>query len=598
MRTVWPALIAVAASALWSLLFGAIGARARRLARLPVGAGLRLPIDFLLGAWLVGFVVLLCGVLGAFRPGVLLAATLALGALGRWWDRRWRPGAILPLLVPALFLLPIATAPPFFYDALVYHLGLPWQALQDGQLSPHPENLFSAFPPLAQMIAAGPLGASMAVSSAAAGGELGPLAAALERVPALLHLLSCVAAGAALAALARRLGAPRAAALLAGGTLTILPAFVPVPGFPAAEGWTVAAVVAALAIALGGRGRREQALLAGFLAGMASAARLQGIPWAAIVIALVALRARQPLVRLAQGMAGWVAGSAPWWLKNLVLLGDPVAPLGWHPEGIETLRRQAGSHLFRLSEAGGWLAGLGTTLLPHAVYLVPLGLAALLALIGPRAGRARLLGGALLLSIPAWWLTGSVARFLVPSLALLLALAAAAGGSRMRVAAATAALGWTAVVGIISATSWVRLVGGSLPAPNSAAASTAGLVIDDPGPAFVQARALPPGARVLFVGETRGFRFPRPFVTPSPYDVSPLRAPLEELPSAAAVREWLVRRGFTHLLLNRREMVRMAADYPAVPWKHPGGRQRFQELLDLMGPPVVLVGEVGIFAMN
>jgi len=598
MKAVWPALIALAASVLWSLVLGAIGARARRLARLPVGAWLRLPLDFLLGAWLLSFVVLLCGMLRAFRPGVLLAATLALGVLGRWRNRRWSPRVALPLLLPALLLLPIAVAPPFFYDALVYHLGLPWQALQEGRLSPHPENFFSAFPPLAQLVAAGPLGASLAASPAAPGVDRGPLAAGLERVPALLHLLSCVAAGAGLSALARRLGAPRGLALLAGGTLSILPAFAPVPGFPAAEGWADAAIVAALAVALGGRGRREQALLAGLLVGVASAARLQGIPWAAIVIALVALRSPAPLARSALATAGWIVGSAPWWLKNLALLGDPVAPLGWHPEGIETLRREAGSHLYGLSGAGDWLWGLGTTLQPHAAYLVPLALAALLALTGPKAGRARLLSGALLLSVAAWWLTGSTVRFLVPSLAVLLALAAAASGSRVRVAGAGTVLAWTAALGIVSTASWVHLIGAMPPAPDSGAESAADLVVDDPGPAFTAARALPPGSRALFVAEARGFRFPRRFVTPSPYDASPLRGPLEDLASAAAVRDWLVRHGYTHLLVNRREMARMASDYPVVPWKSPGGRRRFQELLNLTAPPVVLVGEVGIFALG
>ncbi len=596
MRAVWLVLIALVASILWFFLLGAVGARARRLARIPVGAWLRLPIDFLLGSWLLGCVLLLCGMLRLFRPWALLAVSIALGLAGVWRDRRWRRWTILPCLLPALLLLPIALAPPFFYDALVYHLGLPWQALQEGRLAPHPENFFSAFPPLAQLVAAGPLAAGLAASSLAPGGEAGALAAGFERVPALLHLLSCVAAGAALAGLARRVGAPPALALLAGGTLPILPAFAPVPGFPAAEGWMVAAVVAALAVALGGRDRRELALLAGFLAGVATAARLQGIPWAGIVVALIAVRARAPLVRSVQAAAAWLIGSAPWWLKNLLLLGDPAAPLGWHPAGIETLRREAGSHLYGLSQIGGWPGELGATLRHDAAYLIPLAFAALLAASGPGARRARLLCGALLVSMVAWWLSGSVMRFLVPSIALLLALAAAAGGRRPRIAAAV--LGWSALLGVISTIGWVRLLGSIPPAADPSDASVKRLVVDDPYPAFAQARALPPDARTLFVAEARGLRFPRRFETPSPYDVSPLRAPLEGLASAAEVRDWLVRRGYTHLLVNRGEMARMAADYPALPWQSPAGRRRFQELLDLTAPPSVLVGDVGIFTLT
>ena len=35
-------------------------------------------------------------------------------------------------------------------------------------------------------------------------------------------------------------------------------------------------------------------------------------------------------------------GALPWWGKNLVLLGAPLAPLGWQREGVETLWRDGG----------------------------------------------------------------------------------------------------------------------------------------------------------------------------------------------------------------------------------------------------------------
>ncbi len=42
------------------------------------------------------------------------------------------------------------------------------------------------------------------------------------------------------------------------------------------------------------------------------------------------------------GGRGSPAGSAPWWVKNLVLLGAPFAPVGWHREGLDTLWRDGG----------------------------------------------------------------------------------------------------------------------------------------------------------------------------------------------------------------------------------------------------------------
>ena len=90
--------------------------------------------------------------------------------------------------------LVVALAPPFLYDAWVYHLGLPWQALQDGAIRPHPGNLFSAFPPLAQLIYALPLSWGAA------------------RAPALIHLSGFLTAALAARGLAARLGASRVAA--------------------------------------------------------------------------------------------------------------------------------------------------------------------------------------------------------------------------------------------------------------------------------------------------------------------------------------------------------------------------------------------------
>jgi len=139
----------------------------------------------------------------------------------------------------------------------------------------------------------------------------------LLRPPALLHFGSFLAAGLAVTALARRL-APRGGvtasgatagvwrARLAGATVPLLPAVVLVPALPAAEGWLLAAVVTALAVAVGpeARHRRPARLATPFfgmlLAGIAVSARLQGLAWSAI-IAVVLL----PRVLRAGRRRGW-----------------------------------------------------------------------------------------------------------------------------------------------------------------------------------------------------------------------------------------------------------------------------------------------------
>ena len=56
--------------------------------------------------------------------------------------------------------------------------------------------------------------------------------------------------------------------------------------------------------------------------------------------------------------------------------------------------------------------------------------------------------------------------------------------------------------------------------------------------------------------------------------------------------------GYTHLLINRGELARLAGRYPVLPWASEEGRLRFQELLDLLAPPVARAGEAGLFALG
>jgi len=599
-----PLALSLAAAGLWCLVLASAGSRARRMARLPVGVDLRLPVDFLLGSWLYAMAALLCGLGGAFRPAPLLLGGAVLAVLGRWQARGWRLASILPPLAAASLLLPVALAPPFFHDALVYHLGLPWQALLEGRLSAHAEDLFASFPPLAQLVFAG------------------PLAAGCDRVPALLHLAAFLVAGAAIEALALRFDAPPTLARLAGAALPVLPALALVPGLPAAEGWALAPLLAGLAVALegrgprpprtgphgrgatdrprddGGRADRGRAILAGFLAGIASAARLQGIPWAGIIIAVVTWRARRPLRGAVLAACACLVGSAPWWLKNLVLLRDPLAPILWRREGIETLWRDASSLDLRAAGMTGWLQGLAPGLLPHLAYLGPLALSALLGVLARRDGRLWLLGCAAILGVVAWSLTGSLPRFLAPTLALLLVLAAAAGSvGRAGVLAAALAVGTCVLLGLAFTFGQVERWGGARLALSRPEAWRSDLVINNPAPAFAAARNLPLDARVLFVGETRGFAFPRRFTASSQHDVSPLREPIESLPSGDGVRDRLVASGYTHLLVNRGELLRLARRYPVTPWRTPAGEARFRDLLGLLAPPVLVQGEIAIFAL-
>ncbi len=567
--------LSIAAALALAGVMAVVGARCCRLARIPLPPALTLPISFLLGAWLVALAVVLLGLANVLAWWSLVPLLIVLTLAGRWrWRRIWAP--VWPATVAGLPLLAVALAPPFFFDALVYHLGLPWQALLERGFHPHPENVFAAFPPLAQAI------------------YTVPLAFGLERVPALLHWTAFMAAGAVLFVLARSLGASRPVAGIAAGAWVLAPTHALVPGFPAAEGWCVAAVASSYALLLQRRPHRSWLLLAGVLLGVASAARLQALPWVAGAMAL-AMSGRPSRCRSAGALAaGWALGASPWWLKNLVLLGQPFAPIGWRREGLETLWRDGGSVVFALQGVGPLLVHTADALRPLVWWLTGLVLAAVLAVIQQRDRRHRWLLAAVAVGALAWALLSSLPRcFALPAL-FVAALAAATrrGPGRW---ASTAAIGLAAVLGLmttISALSGAGLWSASL------SARTRSLIVDDPGAAFAAARSLPADARVLFVGEVRGYGFPRRFIAPSQHDVSPLRDIIEGETNAAAARARLTADGFSHLLVSRRELARLGDRYPVQPWRTAVGRARFAELLRSLGPPAAASGEVAVYALR
>ncbi|HVN76957.1 MAG TPA: hypothetical protein VMT19_11605 [Thermoanaerobaculaceae bacterium] len=557
----------------------ASGARVRRALKVPTWPSLRLPLDFLAGSWLFATVSLALGLFHLWGVASLIGAAVCLGALGRFRRTGWRWGPALPSAIAGLVVVPVAVVTPFFYDALVYHLGLPWQALQEGGLSAHPEDLFAAFPPVAQLVDA-PL-----------------VAAGLDRSPALLHWFGFVAAGAALWGLARALGAPKWAALAAGACLPLLPCSALVPGLPAAEAWCLGGEIAAFALVAHRTWRPGTEALIGLSAGVAAAARMQGVPWALVVLAAVLARTRRvrPLLVAAGGV---LLGSAPWWVKNLVLLRDPLAPLSWRREGVETLWRDAGSALHLARNITELIRMAAVALVPHAAYLAVLLLAALLATTVRARASDRIVALAAVTGVGVWGLTGNLPRFLTVSAALLVGLAAGAGGrSSAGRWVSTAALGVTLALGLAVSLSetvrWRALAAAFEPTT----VARAELVVNDPFPAFGAARTLPGDARVLFVGEPRGFGFPRRFVAPSQHDVSPLRGVLEASRAPADACAELRRQGFTHLLVNWGELARLTGGYPVAPWRDPAGWRRWTVFVASLGPPVVDVKGVQVFLL-
>ncbi len=558
----------------------ALGERVRRLLRLPVPPGVRPAVAFAFGSWLLGVAVLAAGLAGGFHPVPLLLLTSLAAVVGRFralplLARRLRNPAIA-----ALPLLPVAVAPPFFYDSWVYHLGLPWQALQDHALRAHPGDLFSTFPPLAQLIYAVPLSA----------GAL--------RAPGLVHLIGYLTGSAAVSSIARRLGAGRSASILAGAAVLYLPGARLVPALPAAEAWSLSAITASVALALCGRPARAGAVGSGLAVGVACAARLQGVTWAILVALLATVRSVRLAPRLLAVFAVAVGvGSAPWWVKNALLLGDPFAPIGWHRKGVETLWRDAASHWNLATGPADLVSRVVGSLGGSAGLVLPLVLVGLVAFLVERRNLKLLVLATGVASWIGWSLTGALDRFLTPTIALLLVGVAASGrrglGRAIAVATIAMVLGWGAWN---TATMWSAI--GGLRVVGEAPAVYAATVVADPSPAFRACASLRPDARLLLVGEPRGFLLPRPFETTSQHDPCALAALLERnAPATDAIAE-LRRLGITHLLINFSELRRLGSSYPVLPWSSTEGRDRFIELTRRLGKPVILEDDVVVYALG
>jgi hypothetical protein len=553
----------------------ALGARIRYLVRLPLKHSLRLPVELSLGAWAAATVLLLQALAGLVSAPWLAATVVLLAACGCWRRNRRRWTGFGVAAIGGLLPLTVAIGPPIFYDAMVYHLGLPWQVLCEAGLHAHPENVFAAFPPLSQLLA------------------LPFLAWGLDRAPALLHWLTWLAASCAVQELARRSGAPVKTRYLLGAAVLLLPVAPIVAGFPAAEGWFLMPQLTAISLLLG-RPAPGTAAAAGLLAGVATAARLQGLPWTLPLLVMVAWRTRS--LRQTSLAAGcWFLGALPWWLKNLLLLGDPLAPLLWQREGLETLWRDSGSYLKAGHGLVASLAQLPDLLSSELVYLLPM--IALAAVAARRPGAARAVAALALAGLLIWPLSGALLRFLTPTLVLLAAAVSSLGQTKVRRMAAMVVLLGCGLVGVARSVGQLQLLRPLSLLPLSREVAASQVLANDPQLAFDKARALPPDALVLMVAEPRGFGFPRPFVTPSQHDPSLLRPALAASRNAEEAVASLRDQGFTHILVNWRELERLKDGYPVAPWFDSETRLRWSQLLVHIGSPMIAHGGVSIYSL-
>lgn len=484
------------------------------------------------------------------------------------WNSVW----FLILAAFAALNLLAAFVPEIFYDALVYHLALPDLYWKHGGVIATPWNLYSGLPQLVETLY------SIALP---VGGD------GLAR---LIHWTFGLGTALLTYVIAARFAGKRTAALAA-----LLFYTMPVVGVLSGQsmtdlGWAFFQLSALYALCL----RLEApdaswkwTVLAGVLAGFAMGSRYQAWPPCIIMWAVLAWKLRSGgksgRVELFAFAAAALAVLSPWLIKNAVFYHNPVYPF-FH-------------EYFSAAQAPGWRAmladGGGRDL--GLVFSTWAGARAYLLYLWTYTFSSNDLGPALLLMFPVLifcrflgaqlrflqavffllWFTGSLlsgsARFLLPCVPLACVLFSAAledglhKGLRKPVYAGLLfvfsanfllqalifkAYGADkAVLGRETAADYLRAPHKTYPRPPYA------------GLEFINS-ALPPGARVLFVGEARGFYCRRDYVAGTLFDEPPLREWLRGSRDAAGLLSRFQREGITHVLVNQGELESWRKDSP------------------------------------
>ncbi len=531
------------------------------------------PAAVVVGLQLLWWPAALVGTVISPRMAAAVVVAASAAGLGALAARRsaWREAAIVGgfMVVGA----PVWLAPPVFYDALVYHLGMPWSWLQNGSMAPVAHNLFSHFPLAASVVFLGPV--RLGLPEAAAGVHWACLG---------LSVLAAVE-------LARRLGADRVS-WLAGLCAVASWHALWIAGVAAVDQIVILAVtVAAVEVVDVLSGRERRPWLAGLALGLALAVKYTAaVPVAALLTALLLIRPALWKWGVGTGLVA-LASSSFWFVRNLVTTGNPVYPLFWNLLGGRGWSATDNArYLATVREGvGGWRAvaqGLAQLVDPSRGLGWWLALAVLLG--GVAAWRARReagvrwLGVAVVLATAGWLATSHTTRYALVLAPLVGALAARGtvglGRTARTVVAAGLVLG--AAVGVVrygaftfGELGWFHWLGGCGPAETWRHRVT----VNDPAPAWRAAdRLLPPKARVLIVAEGRSWGCPRAHHASSAYDTQLVQRVVERSDSAVEAIARLEDMGFSHLMVNWGELRRLhGPPFRVLEWKDGEARQRW-----------------------
>lgn len=549
-------------------------------------AGLVLAIDGLgqilggrdlLSRWIRGWTVLwwtvcVAALIGGPMTGVVVGSVLAVAGFVRHAQVAIQQPRRMGLPIAGLAIgAPLWLAPPFFFDTLVYHLGLPWTWLVNGSFSPIPQHVFSHFPLAASAV------------------YLLPVAWGVPEAAAALHWMSFIVALVGLYRLAARLGGG-AWSWFAPAALCGCWHLVWIAGVAAADMVALASFVAALDAVTDEPAVRWLDL--SLACGLAAAAKYPAVvPTAALLVVAAALfwrHWRQWLGAAAGAVA--LASFVP--IRNLITTGNPVFPLLWSVlGGAGWTARDEARWAALVHEGVGGIGSLATGLWRlfdpatglgwAALVTVPLAAAAVAR--GNHRAPSQRLAVITCAATFGWLVTSQTVRYAFPLAAALAVLAAAGLAVLPRSARLAASLG----LGIAISVGLLQLGGmvfGALQMDRlwfgDREAWRATVTVDDPLPAYHAAADLSPGSRLLVVGEGRSWACPIPHHVSSPYDLQLVQAMVEAAPTADRLAADAAAAGWTHLMINRGELARLGGpDFQVLRWRSAADAQRWRQFL-------------------
>ncbi|MEW6367797.1 MAG: hypothetical protein AB1714_24465 [Acidobacteriota bacterium] len=468
-------------------------------------------------------------------------------------------------------------APPYFYDSLVYHIGLPWSWLMNGSYAPMDHFVMSRFPLAGQTVYMIPV--VMAHPESAAG----------------LHWAMFVICLGTLVAIARNLGgggwSPLAPALLIGCWHATWLATV-----GSVDHLMLLGVLAAFHHLTEDGGLSPWRL--GLPLGLALATKYQAaLPALAIGAAAFIYHRSRARVVIAAGVVA-VAVPSFWLVRNLLQTGNPVFPLlrsvidtaGWTMRDADrfgALVHEGSRSLSGLVDSLAYLAsgegGLGVWVLLAA----PLAVLGALGARGASSWRTRMTGLVLVMLLAGWLATSHTVRYAMPMAALWAALASAGTArlSRRLAKAAGVALACGVLLGLYQLLAFMlgvlgihELWSGRI----SAQEWRHRVTISDPLPGYDRCSTLLPlSARLLIVGEGRPWGCPRPHQVSSAYDMQYAQEIVEEARSAEEIGDRIAREGYSHLFINWNEVRRLnGPGYRVLRWENQSDAAAWEYFLE------------------